>query len=71
MDGGVVETVAAVDGQFGGGTWSGGTILLASNEHGLRSVPASGGTLADVTKRNSDELFHDCPSFLPDGKHFI
>jgi Tol biopolymer transport system component len=71
VDGGVVETVATVDGQFGGGTWSGGTILLASNEHGLRSVPASGGSLTDVTKRNSDELYHDCPSFLPDGKHFI
>jgi Tol biopolymer transport system component len=72
VDGGVVETVATVDGQFGGGTWAAtGTILVASNEHGLRSVPASGGSLTDVTKRNPDELYHDCPSFLPDGKHYI
>jgi eukaryotic-like serine/threonine-protein kinase len=71
-DGGVIETVAAVDGQFGGGSWSRtGTLLIASNEHGLRSVPAAGGTLTDVTKRTPDELYHDCPSFLPDGKHYI
>jgi len=70
--GGVVETIAAVDGQHGGSSWSTtGTILIASNEHGLRSVPATGGTLTDVTKRNPDELYHDCPSFLPDGKHYI
>jgi serine/threonine protein kinase len=72
VDGGIVETIATVDGQPGGGTWSKtGTILVAANEHGLRSVTANGGALTDVTKRNPDELYHDCPSFLPDGKHFI
>ncbi len=71
-DAGVVETIATVDGQFGGGSWSkNGTVLVASNDHGLRLVPAAGGPLTDVSKREPGELYHDCPSFLPDGKHFI
>jgi eukaryotic-like serine/threonine-protein kinase len=72
VDGGVVETLADVDGQPGGSTWgSTGTILIAANDHGLRSVASTGGTLTDVTKRAADEIYHDCPSFLPDGRHFI
>ena len=72
VDSGVVETLAAVDGQPGGGTWGiTGTILVAANDHGLRSVPSTGGALTDVTKRNADEIYHDCPAFLPDGRHFI
>ena len=55
-DAGVVETIATVDGQFGGGSWSkNGTVLVASNDHGLRLVPAAGGPLTDVSKREPGE----------------
>jgi Tol biopolymer transport system component len=71
-NGGVPETIASIDTQFGGGAWSqSGTLLIASNDHGLRSVPAAGGTFTDVSTRTPDELYHDCPSFLPDGRNFI
>jgi Tol biopolymer transport system component len=70
-EGGVVETLATVDGQSGGASWSKRTILIASNEHGLRSVPDSGGALTEVTKRSADELYHDCPTLLPDGQHYL
>jgi eukaryotic-like serine/threonine-protein kinase len=70
--GGVVEVLAELDSQFGGGSWSrDGTILFAANNHGLRSVPAGGGPVTEVTTREPDELFHDCPGFLPDGRHYI
>jgi eukaryotic-like serine/threonine-protein kinase len=72
--GGVAETLATLDSQIGGITWNrDGVILFASNNHGLRSVAASGGPVSAVTERDAslDETYHDCPVFLPDGKHFL
>jgi Tol biopolymer transport system component len=71
---GVPETLASVDTQIGGIAWNAaGVILFASNEHGLRRVSAAGGEIAPVTQRDAalDEIYHDCPVFLPDGEHFL
>jgi eukaryotic-like serine/threonine-protein kinase len=71
-NGGVVEVVADLGSQFGGGSWSSnGTILVAANDHGLRAVPVGGGPITDVTTREPHEVYHDCPWFLPDGQHFL
>jgi Tol biopolymer transport system component len=67
-------TLTPLDSQIGGIAWSrDDVILFASNEHGLRRVPASGGEVVSVTERDAslDEIYHDCPAFLPDGRRFI
>ena len=71
-NGSVPEVVAEVKTQFGGGTWGrDGTILFAANDHGVQSVSADGGPVTDVTTRDADDLYHDCPSLLTDGKRFL
>ncbi|HME05632.1 MAG TPA: hypothetical protein VKG25_01230, partial [Bryobacteraceae bacterium] len=58
-----------------GGTWNqDGVILFAPGAAGgLYRVPASGGTVEEVTtldpKKNEDS--HRWPCFLPDGQHFV
>jgi eukaryotic-like serine/threonine-protein kinase len=72
--GGAADTIAPLDTQIGGISWSpGGVILFASNDHGLRQVSESGGAVTDVTERDGslEETYHDCPVFLPDGRHFL
>jgi eukaryotic-like serine/threonine-protein kinase len=64
----------AADGNMG--TFSGhGTILFASGgiTSELRSVPESGGTSNVVLRPNTSkgERSLNCPSFLPDGRHFL
>jgi serine/threonine protein kinase/Tol biopolymer transport system component len=74
LAGGTPQVLAKVDGQPGGSTWnSDNVILFASNEHGIRSIGASGGALTEVTTRDEklEELYHDGPQFLPDGKRFL
>jgi Tol biopolymer transport system component len=74
IGGGVAQVLAKVDGQPGGATWSrDDVIVFASNDHGLRRVSASGGPVSDVTERDHslEELFHDAPQFLPDGRHLL
>jgi hypothetical protein len=48
-------------------------VLFASNNHGLRRVPAAGGSVDPVTERDAslEETYHDCPVFLADGRHFL
>lgn len=57
-----------------GGSWGTGGIIFFSphvNEP-LYSVPATGGTPAQVTKLDvSQHDSHRWPYFLPDGKHFL
>ena len=68
------QTLVTLDSQVSGITWNkDDVILFASNNHGLRRVAASGGAVSDVTTRDPslDETYHDCPQFLPDGRHFI
>ena len=56
-----------------GGTWNkAGLILFApSNESGLSTVPASGGTPAVITTLGADQGTDRLPYFLPDGKHAL
>ena len=58
------------------GTFSAsGTILFASNgvTGELRSVPGGGGKSSVVLRpdRSKGERSFNCPSFLPDGRHFL
>ena len=58
-----------------GASWGpDGTILLARNTaDGLFRVPAGGGAVVRVTSLDLSrrESSHRCPSFLPDGRHFL
>jgi eukaryotic-like serine/threonine-protein kinase len=56
-----------------GGSWNkDGVILFApSNESGLATVSASGGTPAIVTTLGTDQGTDRLPYFLPDGKHAL
>ena len=58
-----------------GATWSGNTILFASNFTGapISRVSPNGGAVTEVTTLNEahQETSHRYPLFLPDGKHFL
>jgi len=73
--GGPPQTLTALDVNcIGGGTWNrDGVIIFASNGHGLRRLSASGGEAIEISERDKslDETYHDCPWFLPDGRHFL
>jgi eukaryotic-like serine/threonine-protein kinase len=72
--GGAPQVLTALGGQLGGATWNrDNVIVFASNDHGLRRINASGGAVTPVSERDEslDELFHDAPAFLPDGRHFL
>ena len=75
ISGGPPETLTPLDVNcIGGGTWnSDGVIIFASNGHGLRRVSASGGEAVEISERDKslDEIYHDSPWFLPDGRHFL
>jgi len=74
IGGGGAETLATLDNQIGGLAWGrGNDILFASNNHGLRRIAPSGGAVVEITQRDAalEESFHDCPAFLPDGRHFL
>jgi eukaryotic-like serine/threonine-protein kinase len=68
------QTLATVGLSPGGGTWgSASVIVYAGWRSGLYSVPAGGGTPAQVTELDSgeNEAWHLTPQFLPDGRHFL
>jgi serine/threonine protein kinase/Tol biopolymer transport system component len=75
ISGGPPQTLTDLDVNcIGGGTWNrDGVIVFASNEHGLRRVSASGGEAVEISERDKslDEIYHDNPWFLPDGRHFL
>ena len=74
VNGGSPAMLTSLESQIGGIAWNrDDVILFASNEHGLRRVSASGGEVVPVTERDTtlDETYHDCPVFLPDGRHFL
>jgi serine/threonine protein kinase len=56
-----------------GGDWSpDGIILFCKQNFGpISQIAASGGQVSPATRLNQNELAHDAPSFLPDGKHFL
>lgn len=58
---------------FGGGAWSADGTILFGGPEGLQKVSANGGTAEKVTSRDESkqEIAHDSPQFLPDGRHFL
>jgi eukaryotic-like serine/threonine-protein kinase len=73
--GGPPQTVTDLRGpSWGGGAWSqDGVIVFGDLLVGLFRVPASGGIPVQITAldpaRHENHQF--CPSFLPDGRHFV
>jgi hypothetical protein len=75
ISGGPPQTLATLEvNSIGGGSWNrDGVIVFASNGHGLRRIAASGGEATEISERDNSlgETYHDSPSFLPDGQHFL
>jgi len=74
VSGGAPQTLCDVTGNWRLGAWNrNGVIIFGAVGHGLMRVSESGGPPSPVTAldRSWEEGFHACPSFLPDGRHFI
>jgi eukaryotic-like serine/threonine-protein kinase len=71
--GGPPQTVAEFRSFWGGGAWNQDDVIVFGALSGLFRVPASGGVPAQLTALDParQERFHFCPSFLPDGRHFV
>jgi len=69
--GGPAQTLCDAFGALGG-TWNAeGTIVFGAGGP-LRRVPATGGEATAVTTLpQAGDVWHGCPSFLPDGRHFL
>ena len=67
--GGNVQVVAELSGALGS-TWGPGGVIVAGSAQGLVWLPATGGPARPLTAatRDSGELRHADPMFLPDGK---
>jgi serine/threonine protein kinase len=71
---GTVQDISNKPGPPVGGSWNkDGLIIFGSPDNGLWKVPASGGKAAPLTALDTSrgEKFHQLPSFLPDGHHFL
>jgi serine/threonine protein kinase len=71
--GGSVHTLCDEPGDSYGGSWSPeGTIVFATLQRGLSSVPSNGGAPTTLPSPDapSGEM-HLFPRFLPDGRHFV
>ena len=72
--GGSVQALSDVAGQYRGGAWKGGVILLARTaDNVIARMADSGGPLTPVTKLDAarKEVLHALPAFLPDGNRFL
>jgi len=73
--GGPPQTLCAVTGIPVGGSWNReGVIIFGHGTAGpLMQVPSEGGTATPVTVIDParNELYHQSPVFLPDGRHFL
>ena len=59
---------------WGGGAWSQDNVIVFGDRRvGLFRVPAAGGVPVQITALDSarHENSQYCPSFLPDGRHFV
>ena len=73
VDGGPVETIATLTGDFLGGSWGRDGTIVISNQQAVVKVPAAGGepvpvTLYDEKQQTGADFL---PWFLPDGRHFL
>jgi Tol biopolymer transport system component len=73
IDTGAVQSLATVGAVYGGGSWNAdGVIVFAPTIVGpIFRIPATGGDMQEVTKREASHLGHNFPYFLPDGRHFL
>src|SRR6267154_4692855 len=71
--GGPPQTVAELTDFWGAGAWNQDDVIVIGAPTGLFRVPASGGVPVQVTAVDParQERNHFCPSFLPDGRHFV
>jgi hypothetical protein len=71
--GGPPQTVSDFPGTWGAGAWNQDDTIVFGSTVGLFRVPASGGIPVPITTLDParQERFHYCPSFLPDGRHFV
>jgi len=72
--GGPPQTVADFSGSWGAGAWNQDDVIVYGDvPSGLFRVPASGGVPVQITAvdRARQGRAHYCPSFLPDGRHFV
>ena len=55
------------------GAWSPEDVILVGGQRGkpLLRVSAAGGQASPVTELRANEVSHDYPDFLPDGRHFL
>jgi Tol biopolymer transport system component len=71
--GGPPQTLADLPGGWGAGAWNQDGVIVIGSTKGLFCVPASGGVPDQITTIDPARLkrSHHCPSFLPDGRHFV
>jgi eukaryotic-like serine/threonine-protein kinase len=71
--GGPPQTVADLHGSWGAGAWNQDNVIVFGSASGLFRVPATGGVPVQITAVDPArrEVLHYCPSFLPDGQHFV
>jgi serine/threonine protein kinase/Tol biopolymer transport system component len=71
--GGPGQTVADLSNFWGGGAWNQDGVIVFGATGGLFRIPASGGVPVQITAVDHarHERYHFCPSFLPDGRHFV
>jgi Tol biopolymer transport system component len=72
--GGPPQTVADLPGGgWGAGAWNQDGVIVIGSQKGLYRVSASGGVPNQMTVVDPARLerSHYCPSFLPDGRHFV
>ena len=55
------------------GAWSREDVILIGGQRGkpMLRVSAAGGQASPVTDMRANEISHDYPDFLPDGRHFL
>jgi len=72
---GVVESIAPCGERPTGGSWSAsGGILIGHASGGdgsILRIPAGGGKPVPATQPERTRRYHQWPSFLPDGRHFL
>jgi len=72
--GGPPQPLCDISGAAFGGSWNREGIIIFGSDvggGGIWRVPAAGGVTAALTVRSPQEVLHDQPVFLPDGRHFV
>jgi eukaryotic-like serine/threonine-protein kinase len=74
ISGGPAETLCDLPDEEIGGSWNRDGVIIVGQQHGgLLRVSANDGSVSPLTTLDPSrkEIYHDFPSLLPDGHHFI